>query len=256
MPSYRFNDYELIPDTRRLLHAGVDVAIGVRVFEFVAYLVQNRQRAVGRDELLSAVWGRVDGGDATLAQAVLKARRALGDDGETQNCIRTVSRFGYQWVAPTVELASETSAAFAAPQSDSRDASSIEVPRAEDSLAHADSADERIPQASSSFANLRNPWVAALAAATIVAVVVLFASKQQRVPAAPEPASSLIGRIEGADRRQCTGILLALDDCHLAAAALRQPRGADVPGQYVRIAVDAERQLRRTMLRIIPGTRG
>jgi DNA-binding winged helix-turn-helix (wHTH) protein/tetratricopeptide (TPR) repeat protein len=107
MLSYRFNAFELIPDTRRLLHDGADVAIGIRVFETIVYLVQNRQRAVGRDELLSAVWGRVDGGDATLAQAVLKARRAFGDDGNAQNTIRTVSRFGYQWVAPTSEVATE-----------------------------------------------------------------------------------------------------------------------------------------------------
>jgi DNA-binding winged helix-turn-helix (wHTH) protein len=105
MPSYRCNEFELIPDTRRLLKAGADVAISTRVFEVVAYLVQNRHRAVGRDELLSAVWGRIDGGDATLAQAVLKARRALGDDGNAQNYIRTVARFGYQWVAPTTECA-------------------------------------------------------------------------------------------------------------------------------------------------------
>jgi len=104
MSSYRFNDYELIPDTRRLMRAGVDVAIGVRIFEVIAYLIQHRQRAIGRDELLSAVWGRIDGGDATLAQAVLKARRALGDDGNAQNYIRTVSRFGYQWIAPTAEI--------------------------------------------------------------------------------------------------------------------------------------------------------
>ena len=122
MLSYRFNDFELIPDTRRLLHCGTDVAIGIRVFEVVAYLMQKRHRAVGRDELLSAVWGRVDGGDATLAQAILKARRAFGDDGNAQNCIRTVARFGYQWVAPTSEacrdsalVSSPTSGADAPP---------------------------------------------------------------------------------------------------------------------------------------------
>src|SRR5690348_12250424 len=108
MLSYHFRDFELFPDTRRLLKAGADVSVGIRVFETIVYLVQNRHRAVGRDELLSAVWGRVDGGDATLAQAVLKARRAFGDDGNAQSTIRTVSRFGYQWVAPTSEVAVET----------------------------------------------------------------------------------------------------------------------------------------------------
>jgi DNA-binding winged helix-turn-helix (wHTH) protein/Tfp pilus assembly protein PilF len=114
MSSFRFNEYELIPETRRLLLCGDDVAIGARVFETVVYLVQNRERAVGRDELLSAVWGRVDAGDATLAQAVLKARRALGDDGAAQNYIRTVARFGYQWVAPTTVSTTQTSPIAAA----------------------------------------------------------------------------------------------------------------------------------------------
>lgn len=117
MSSFRFNDFELIPHARRLLRAGADVPLSIRGFEVVAYLVQNRQRAVGRDELLSAVWGRVDGGDATLAQAVLKARRALGDDGNAQNYIRTVARYGYQWVAPTTEVEVSSPEMFATERS-------------------------------------------------------------------------------------------------------------------------------------------
>jgi DNA-binding winged helix-turn-helix (wHTH) protein/tetratricopeptide (TPR) repeat protein len=113
--SYRFNEFELVPETRRLLAHGGDVALGVRVFDVVAYLIAHRDRAIGRDELLSAVWGRVDAGDATLAQAVLKARRAFGDDGTAQHFIRTVARFGYQWVAPTSEACGE--AAMVPPES-------------------------------------------------------------------------------------------------------------------------------------------
>ncbi|HEY6941862.1 winged helix-turn-helix domain-containing protein, partial [Dokdonella sp.] len=101
MPSFRFDDYELVPESRRLIRDGADVVVGVRVFDLIAYLVGHRDRAVGRDELISAVWGRSEAGDALLAQAVLKARRALGDDGHAQHHIRTVTRFGYQWVAAT-----------------------------------------------------------------------------------------------------------------------------------------------------------
>ena len=97
---YRFDQHELDPEARRLLRSGVPVELGRRVFDLIAYLIGNRHRAIGRDELISAVWGRTDGGDAILAQAVLKARRAFGDDGHAQHHIRTVPRFGYQWVAP------------------------------------------------------------------------------------------------------------------------------------------------------------
>jgi DNA-binding winged helix-turn-helix (wHTH) protein/tetratricopeptide (TPR) repeat protein len=112
--SYRFDDYALDPRTRRLTHRGREIAVEPRVFDLVVYLVGQRPRAVGRDELIAAVWGRVDGSDATLAQAVLKARRLFGDDGSAQRTIRTVARFGYQWVAATEEIAAGCDAADAA----------------------------------------------------------------------------------------------------------------------------------------------
>lgn len=108
MPSFRFDHYELVPESRRLIRDGADVVIGLRVFDLVAYLVEHRDRAVGRDELISAIWGRTEAGDALLAQAVLKARRAFGDDGNAQHHIRTVTRFGYQWVAETRVLDAPT----------------------------------------------------------------------------------------------------------------------------------------------------
>jgi DNA-binding winged helix-turn-helix (wHTH) protein/tetratricopeptide (TPR) repeat protein len=111
MPSYRFDRYELDSESRRLLLDGRDLVVGLRVFDVIAYLVNNRHRAIGRDELIAAVWGRTEAGDALLAQAVLKARRAFGDDGNAQHHIRTVPRFGYQWIAETQPL--ETSAPVA-----------------------------------------------------------------------------------------------------------------------------------------------
>jgi len=101
MSLYCFDAYRLDPRSRRLTHDGRDVSIEPRVLDVVVYLVEHRERAVGRDELIAAVWGRVDSSDATLAQAVLKARRLFGDDGSAQRMIRTVARFGYQWVAAT-----------------------------------------------------------------------------------------------------------------------------------------------------------
>ena len=60
---------------------------------------------MGRDELISAVWGRADVNDALLAQTSLRARRAVGDTGSRQSTIRTVPRFGYRWIALVDALA-------------------------------------------------------------------------------------------------------------------------------------------------------
>jgi len=104
MPLYRFDGHELDPRARRLTRDGAEIGVEPRVFDVIVYLVEQRRRAVGRDELIAAVWGRLDSSDATLAQAVLKARRLFGDDGNAQRTIRTVARFGYQWIAATDEV--------------------------------------------------------------------------------------------------------------------------------------------------------
>jgi len=78
MSLYRFDDFQLDPRSRRLTFRGEEIGVEPRVFDVIVYLVEQRERAVGRDELIAAAWGRVDSSDATLAQAILKARRLLG----------------------------------------------------------------------------------------------------------------------------------------------------------------------------------
>ena len=99
MATYRFGDFTLTASTRELKRGALPVAISPRAFDCLAYLIEHRDRAVGKDELVAAIWERVDVSDTQLGQTVLRARRAVNDDGQTQHVIRTVSRFGYRWVA-------------------------------------------------------------------------------------------------------------------------------------------------------------
>lgn len=105
---YLFGDFELNPATRELLRNGTLVALRPRSLECLIYLIEHRDRAVGRDELVSAVWGKVDAGDAVVAQTLLRARKALDDSGSQQGMIRTLPRFGYRWVAPIREVAASS----------------------------------------------------------------------------------------------------------------------------------------------------
>src|SRR5215813_12715929 len=104
MPAYRFGDFTLTASTRELRRGDMPVAISPRAFDCLAYLIEHRDRAVGKDELVAAIWERVDVSDTQLGQTVLRARRAVDDDGQVQNVIRTVSRFGYRWVADVALL--------------------------------------------------------------------------------------------------------------------------------------------------------
>lgn len=105
---YRFGDFRLAPAARELWLDTQLVALPPKSLDCLIYLVEHRERAVGRDELISAVWGRTAVSDDVLAQTLLRARRAVGDTGNDQRAIRTVPRFGYRWILPVDELAPET----------------------------------------------------------------------------------------------------------------------------------------------------
>lgn len=101
---YRFSSFELDCRARELRRNGRSVAMPARCFECLEHLIAQRERAVGRDELAQAVFGRNNVSDAQLGQVVLRARRAVGDDGHSQRVIRTVPRYGFRWVADTREF--------------------------------------------------------------------------------------------------------------------------------------------------------
>src|SRR5690606_24332153 len=80
-PACRFGDFVLDRATRELSRGGERIALPAKAFDCVVYLLEHRGRAVGRDELIAAVWGRADVSDSVLSQTVLHARRALDDTG-------------------------------------------------------------------------------------------------------------------------------------------------------------------------------
>lgn len=102
-PVLRFGDCSLDVAARELRRDGERVDLPPVVFDCIAYLVAHRDRAVGRDELVAAVWGKAAISDTMLGKAILAARRAVGDSAEKQALLRTVPRFGYHWVGAVRE---------------------------------------------------------------------------------------------------------------------------------------------------------
>ncbi|HUD41987.1 MAG TPA: winged helix-turn-helix domain-containing protein [Dokdonella sp.] len=102
-PVLHFGACSLDIAARELRRAGTRVDLPPTVFDCIAYLVAHRDRAVGRDELVAAVWGRASISDTMLGKAILAARRAVGDSADAQALLRTVPRFGYHWVGAVHE---------------------------------------------------------------------------------------------------------------------------------------------------------
>lgn len=96
----RFGKFTLERSKRRLLRDGVPVELEDRVLDLILVLLDHRERAMDRRELVDALWGKRPVGDTTLRQLLYKARRVLGDDGAQQTIIRTLHGRGVQWVAP------------------------------------------------------------------------------------------------------------------------------------------------------------
>ena len=114
---FHFGDCTINVSARELRRAGQLLTISPKVFDCIAYLIEHRDRAIGRDELIAAVWGKVDVADPLLGQILVKARRAIGDSGNDQNAIRTIPRFGYRWIAQTrIEQQAEAPVSRALPE--------------------------------------------------------------------------------------------------------------------------------------------
>jgi len=125
---YRFGPNVLDPARRELLRDGVPQPLPARAFDCLLCLIEHRDRAVGRDELVRAVFGRRDASDAQLAQIVLRARRAIGDDGHEQRAIRTVPRFGFRWSADVDVLEAKFAPVPPAPTSQAEHTPRVEIP--------------------------------------------------------------------------------------------------------------------------------
>ena len=100
---FLFGDHVLDTARRELRHGGTQIALEPQVFDLLVYLLQNRERVVGKDDLLASVWGGRIVSDATLDSRVAAARRAVGDSGAAQTLIRTFARKGVRFVGEVRE---------------------------------------------------------------------------------------------------------------------------------------------------------
>jgi adenylate cyclase len=92
---------------------GRTVRLEPKAVEVLAYLAARPGAVVPREELLAAVWPGVVVGDDTLTQAIIKLRKALGDDAHQPRYIETISKRGYRLIA-SVEGDASTEAPVAA----------------------------------------------------------------------------------------------------------------------------------------------
>jgi pimeloyl-ACP methyl ester carboxylesterase/DNA-binding winged helix-turn-helix (wHTH) protein len=118
---FDFSSYSL-DVARRELRRGPDlVEVEPQVFDLLIYLIENRDRVVTKDDLIASVWGGRIVSESTLTSRITAARKAIGDTGERQDLIRTMSRKGIRFVAEVRDAESQSSSGgLAMPEAGSR----------------------------------------------------------------------------------------------------------------------------------------
>jgi TolB-like protein len=100
---YSFENCALDVDRQELRRGAKLVEVEPQVLDLLQYLVRNRDRVVSKDDLIAHVWhGRIVS-DSTLTSRIAAARQAIGDSGESQRLIRTISRKGIRFVGEVQE---------------------------------------------------------------------------------------------------------------------------------------------------------
>jgi TolB-like protein/DNA-binding winged helix-turn-helix (wHTH) protein/Flp pilus assembly protein TadD len=103
---YRAGSVEIDPANFSLTKGGKSISVEPLVFDLIVYLVENRDRVLTRQELLDTLWAGRIVSDTSLSNHVKSARKALGDDGQRQEFIKTIHSRGYRFVAKIEEAVS------------------------------------------------------------------------------------------------------------------------------------------------------
>ncbi len=94
----RFGDFVLDLDQRRLFSGEAEVHLQPKAFELLRLLAEARPKALGKDEILGAIWPGTFVTENNLATVVRDLRGALGDDAHEPQYIRTAFGYGYAFV--------------------------------------------------------------------------------------------------------------------------------------------------------------
>jgi DNA-binding winged helix-turn-helix (wHTH) protein len=104
---YVFSPYELEPLRQLLFKNGQPVQLNAKSFEILRVLVENHDRVVTKEELMSAVWGNTAVEEGNINRNISSLRRALGEGPEDHRFILTVPRQGYRFVAEVTTCRAE-----------------------------------------------------------------------------------------------------------------------------------------------------
>lgn len=93
MSSFRFGEFLLSTEERKLTRDGIELPLGARAFDMLSFMVENRHRVLTKSEILDAVWPDIAVEESNLTVQVSALRKVLGT-----KALATIPGRGYQFV--------------------------------------------------------------------------------------------------------------------------------------------------------------
>ena len=98
-----FGEFVLDSARRELRRRDRAVRISPKALGLLELLIEERSRAVPKDEIRARLWRGTIVSEASLARLATELRAALGDDAREPRFVRTVHGFGYAFSGEVVE---------------------------------------------------------------------------------------------------------------------------------------------------------
>ena len=95
---FEFGEFVLDTDARVLRRGTSPVRLSPKAYQLLEVLITARPRALGKQELMEAIWPGIFVVETNLANLVGEVRAALGDPRHAPRFVRTVHRFGYAFI--------------------------------------------------------------------------------------------------------------------------------------------------------------
>lgn len=95
---YRFDGVTLNVAARRLSRGDNELSLEPKSFRLLEFLIVNRDRVLGKEEIFRAVWEETIVSDSALTRAIAQIRKALDDDPKRPRFIETFQTVGYRFI--------------------------------------------------------------------------------------------------------------------------------------------------------------
>ncbi|GJL93554.1 winged helix-turn-helix domain-containing protein [Hyphococcus sp.] len=111
LQSFIIGDWRADPAACSISRNGETISLEPKVMDLLVLLHSEPGKVFSREEIDVALWPGVTVGDDTLARAVSKLRRALGDSAGEPRYVETIPKRGYRLIAAVAPIvSSETTA--------------------------------------------------------------------------------------------------------------------------------------------------